>query len=43
MVINIVNKKLERLAAEIVQGQIPQLKLVEKIDNINGLLVNLTT
>ena len=43
MVINIVNKKLDRLAAEIVQGQLPQLILVEKIDSINGLLVNLIT
>ena len=31
MVINIVNKKLDRLAADIVQGQLPQLELVEKI------------
>ena len=43
MVINIVNKKLDRLAAEIVQGQLPQLILIEKIDSINGLLVNLIT
>ena len=43
MVINIVNKKLDRLAADIVQGQLPQLQLAEKVDSINGLLVNLIT
>ena len=40
--IRVIDHKLEELAAAILSGQIDQLKRVSKIDEITGLLVDLT-
>lgn len=40
-IIRVVNENLEQLAAGVLQNQLDQLKILEKIDEINGLLVNL--
>ncbi|MBN2050952.1 MAG: DUF327 family protein [Spirochaetales bacterium] len=40
-IVRVVNDKLERLAAGILQSQKPQLDLLKSIDEINGLLVDL--
>jgi len=40
--VKVVDKKLEELAAAILAGQITQLQRVSKIDEITGLLVDLT-
>ena len=40
--VRIIDQKLEELAAAILSGQTNQLKRVAKIDEINGLLVDLT-
>jgi len=40
--IQVIDRKLEELAAAILSGQIDQLKRVSKIDEITGLLVDLT-
>jgi len=40
--IQVIDRKLEELAAAILSGQATQLKLVSKIDEIKGLLVDLT-
>jgi len=39
--IEVINKKLETLAASILSGQIEQLRLLERINEINGLVINL--
>lgn len=39
--INVIDQRLERFAAEIVAGQQEQLQILERIDEINGLLVDL--
>ncbi|ULQ58694.1 DUF327 family protein [Brucepastera parasyntrophica] len=39
--IQVIDQKLEQLAAGILSNQNPQLKLLEKIEEINGLLVDL--
>lgn len=40
--VSLVNRKLDRLAAGLVQTQQPQLELLEQIEEIYGLLVDLT-
>jgi len=40
--VQIIDKKLEELAAVILSGQANQLERVSKIDEIKGLLVDLT-
>ena len=40
--IQVIDRKLEELAAAILSGQITQLERVSKIDEITGLLVDLT-
>ena len=40
-IIRIINRNLEQLASGVLQNQLDQLKILEKIDEINGLLVNL--
>jgi len=42
VVIRIVDDKLERLAAEVLKGQQAQLDILRRIDEIHGLLVDLT-
>ena len=39
--VQIIDQKLDRLAADVMIGQIKQLNLLESIEEINGLLVNL--
>jgi uncharacterized protein YaaR (DUF327 family) len=41
LVIQVVDQKLERLAAGILAGQVSQLEILAKVDEITGLLVNL--
>ena len=43
VLIHIVNKKLEQLAVDVLKGQGEQLNILERVDEINGLLVNLVT
>ena len=40
-IIRIVDEKLERLAAGVLQNQSDKLNILEKIEEINGLIVNL--
>jgi len=40
--VQVIDRKLEELAAGILSGQITQLERVSKIDEITGLLVDLT-
>lgn len=40
-IIRVINEKLERLASGVLQNQLNQLKILEKIEEINGLIVNL--
>jgi uncharacterized protein YaaR (DUF327 family) len=39
--VQIIDQKLDRLAADVMTGQIKQLNLLKSIEEINGLLVNL--
>jgi uncharacterized protein YaaR (DUF327 family) len=39
--IKVIDRKLERLTADILRNQAEQLEILSKIDEINGLLVNL--
>lgn len=39
--IKIIDKKLERLAAQILQNQKEQLDILQRVDEINGLLIDL--
>ncbi|MDR3356704.1 MAG: DUF327 family protein [Spirochaetaceae bacterium] len=39
--IQVIDQKLDRLAADVMIGQVKQLNLLESIEEINGLLVNL--
>ncbi|MDR2796196.1 MAG: DUF327 family protein [Spirochaetaceae bacterium] len=39
--VQIIDQKLDRIAADVMIGQIKQLNLLESIEEINGLLVNL--
>jgi len=41
IIIKVINDNLEHLASGILQNQLDQLKILEKIDEINGLIVNL--
>lgn len=41
IIIRVIDDNLEQLAAGILQNQMDQLKILEKIDEINGLIVNL--
>jgi uncharacterized protein YaaR (DUF327 family) len=41
ILIQVVDKKLEQLAAGILEGQVSQLEILAKVDEITGLLVNL--
>ncbi|MDR0589088.1 MAG: DUF327 family protein [Spirochaetaceae bacterium] len=41
MMIQVVDQKLERLAAGILAGQVTQLEILAKVDEITGILVNL--
>jgi len=41
--VKIVDEKLERLAAEILQNQRDQLEILKRVDEINGLLVDLVS
>ena len=43
VLINVVNKKLEQLAVDVLKGQGEQLNILERVDEINGLLVNIVT
>ncbi|MDR2758823.1 MAG: YaaR family protein [Spirochaetaceae bacterium] len=40
-VVQVVDRKLEQLAAGILAGQVTQLEILAKVDEITGLLVNL--
>jgi len=40
-VIRVINEKLERLAAGIIQNQYSQLDILRRVDEINGMVVNL--
>ncbi|MCK5199923.1 MAG: YaaR family protein, partial [Spirochaetales bacterium] len=40
-IIRVVDEKLERLAAGVLQNQSDKLYILEKIEEINGLIVNL--
>jgi len=40
-IIRVINEKLERLASGVLQNQLDQLRILEKIEEINGLIVNL--
>jgi uncharacterized protein YaaR (DUF327 family) len=40
-VVQVVDKKLEQLAAGILAGQVTQLEILAKVDEITGILVNL--
>lgn len=42
-VIRLVNEKLEELARDVLLNQADQLKMLSKLDEINGLLVDLTS
>ncbi|MDR1178841.1 MAG: DUF327 family protein, partial [Spirochaetaceae bacterium] len=42
-VVRVVDQKLDRLAAEILSGQISQLALLAKLEEITGLLVDLVS
>ena len=42
-IVHVVDQKLDRLAAEILAGQISQLELLAKLDEITGLLVDLVS
>jgi uncharacterized protein YaaR (DUF327 family) len=37
----IIDQKLDRLAADVMMGQLKQLNLLERVEEINGLLVNM--
>jgi len=39
--IRVIDQRLERLVADILQDQAEQLEILNRIDEINGLLVNL--
>ena len=41
MNVQVINKKLDDLAADILYNQADQLKILAKIDEINGIVVNL--
>jgi uncharacterized protein YaaR (DUF327 family) len=41
MVIQVVDQRLEQLAAGILAGQVTQLEILAKVDEITGILVNL--
>ncbi len=41
IIIKVIDDNLEHLAAGILQNQLDQLKILEKIDEINGLIVDL--
>lgn len=40
--VQVIDRKLERLAADILTGQAAQLHILARVDEINGLLVDLT-
>jgi uncharacterized protein YaaR (DUF327 family) len=42
-IVQVVDQKLDRLAAEILTGQASQLKLLAKLEEITGLLVDLVS
>jgi uncharacterized protein YaaR (DUF327 family) len=37
----VVDEKLEKLAADILGGQLKQLDLLHRVEEINGLLINM--
>jgi uncharacterized protein YaaR (DUF327 family) len=39
--INVVDEKLEKLAADILNGQLKQLDLLHRVEEINGLLIDM--
>jgi uncharacterized protein YaaR (DUF327 family) len=39
-IVNIIDKKLENLVAEVLRGQSEQLDILERIDEINGLIID---
>jgi uncharacterized protein YaaR (DUF327 family) len=39
--VQVIDRKLEQLAAEIMAGQTTQLELLARVDEITGMLVNL--
>ncbi|MCX7023155.1 MAG: YaaR family protein [Spirochaetes bacterium] len=41
--LSVIDEKLERLAAEVISTQRNQLEILRRVDEINGLLVDLTT
>lgn len=41
--IKVIDRKIERLVADILQNQAAQLDLIAKVDEINGLLIDLLT
>jgi uncharacterized protein YaaR (DUF327 family) len=41
MQIKVVDEKLEKLAADILGGQLKQLDLLDRVEEINGLLINM--
>lgn len=40
-VIQVIDQKLEKLTAGIIQQQLPQLEILKRVDEINGLIVDL--
>jgi len=41
ILIHVIDQKLERLVTEVLRNQLPQLEILNRINEINGLLVNL--
>ena len=39
--VKVIDEKLESLVAEILRGQSEQLKILERIEEINGLIVDI--
>ena len=42
VILRVVDEKLERLTAHVLKGQADQLDILRRIDEINGLLVDLS-
>ena len=43
VLVSVVDRKLEKLALEVLKGQEEQMSILERVDEINGLLVDLVT
>lgn len=43
LMVSVIDQKLERLASAVLQRQSMQMEIVRRVDEINGLLVDLTS